>query len=73
MTTDAPAGYLRLGLRALREFASRLLKCGKRHPAPLCQQAQVCIATDRPLMTELAQEIPHAGMVLQIPRRKVRW
>ena len=46
-TPGAPAGHLLLGLPALREFASRLLKCGKRHPVSLSQKAQLRIAANR--------------------------
>ena len=31
------------------------------------------IAAERSLMAKLAQKLPHAGMVLQIPGRQVRW
>jgi hypothetical protein len=33
----------------------------------------VYIATERSLVANLAQELTHTGMVLQIPRRQVRW
>ena len=46
--------FLRLGIRALRMLAGRLLKRGERHPVPLRQKAQVRIATKRSLMAELA-------------------
>ena len=52
---------------------SRFLKGSKGHPAPLRQKAQVRIATERPLMAELAQEVTQSRMILQIPRRQVRW
>ena len=73
MTTGAVPGHLRLGLHALSELSGRLLKGGKRHPAPLRQQAQMRISAERSLMAELAQKIAHASMVLQIPGRQVRW
>src|SRR6516165_12085135 len=47
MTTGAVPGHLRLGLHALSELSGRLLKGGKRHPAPLRQQAQMRIAAER--------------------------
>jgi hypothetical protein len=31
------------------------------------------IAAERSLMVELAQKVAHAGMVLHILRRQVRW
>jgi hypothetical protein len=61
--------FLRLGIRVLSELASRLSKGGKRHPVPLRQKAQMHIAAERSLMAEFAQEVAHAGMVLQIPQR----
>jgi hypothetical protein len=33
----------------------------------------VHIAEERSLMTKFTQEIAHAGMILEIPRRQVRW
>ena len=63
--------FLRLGIRALRMLTGRLLKRGERHPEPFRQKAQVYIATERPLMAELTQEIAHAVMILEIPRRQV--
>ena len=47
MTTGAVPGHLRLGLHALSELSGRLLKGGKRHPAPLRQQAQMRISAER--------------------------
>ena len=73
MTTGAVPGHLRLGLHALSELPGRLLKGGKRHPAPLRQQAQMRISAERSLMAELTQEVTRAGMVLKIPRCQVRW
>jgi hypothetical protein len=67
-----PESFLQLCVRALSEFVSRLLKGSKGHPAPLRQKAQVPIATERSLMAELAQEVAHAGIILQIPLRQVR-
>ena len=61
--------FLRLGVCTLSEFAGRLLKRGERHAAPFRQKSQVRIAAQRPLMAQLAQEVAHAGMVLQIPQR----
>ena len=63
--------FLRLGIRALRMLTGRLLKRGEWHPEPFRQKAQVYIATERPLMAELTQEIAHAVMILEIPRRQV--
>jgi len=57
----------------LRELAGCLLKCGKRHPLSFSEKAQMRIAAQRPLMVELAQKVAHAGMVLHILRRQVRW
>ena len=65
--------FLRLGIRALRMLTGRLLKRGEWHPEPFRQKAQVYIATERPLMAQLAQKVAHAGMVLHILRRQVRW
>ena len=65
--------FLRLGVCALRKLPGSLLKSGKGNSAPLRQQTQVRIATERSVMTEFAQEIAYAGMVLQIPGRQVRW
>ena len=59
--------FLRLGVRVLSEFASRVLQGAERHPAPLRQQAEVRIATERSLVADLAQELAHAGMILQVP------
>jgi len=73
ITTGATSGHLRLGLRGLRELAGCLLKCGKRHPLSFSEKAQMRIAAQRPLMVELAQKVAHAGMVLHILRRQVRW
>ena len=73
MTTGAVPGHLRLGLHALSELSGRHLKGGKRHPAPLRQQAQMRISAERSLMAELTQEVARAGMVLKIPRCQVRW
>ena len=63
--------HLRLGLHALSELSGRLLKGGKRHPAPLRQQAQMRISAERSLVADLTQEVAQAGMVLQIPGRQV--
>ena len=60
---------LRLGVRALRKLAGRLLQASERDPAPLRHKAQMRIAAERSLMAELAQELMHTGIVLQIPRR----
>jgi hypothetical protein len=56
----------------LSELAGRLLKGNKRHPALLSEKAQVSIAAERSLMPDLAQDVTHTWMVLQIPRRQVR-
>ena len=60
--------FLRLGIRALRMLTGRLLKRGEWHPEPFRQKVQVYIATERPLMAELTQEIAHAVMILEVPR-----
>ena len=65
--------FLRIVVRALRELTGRLLQCGGRHPVPLRQQPKVRIAAQRSLVAELAQKVAHAGMVLHILRRQVRW
>ena len=65
--------FLRLGVCALRKLPGSLLKGSKGNSAPLRQQTQVRIATERSVMTEFAQEIAYAGMVLQIPGRQVGW
>jgi len=52
----------------LGELPSRFLKGGELDAAPLRQKAQVRIAAERSLMPNLAQEIAHAGMVLEVPR-----
>ena len=65
--------FLRLGICALGQLTSRFLEGGQRDAAPLRQQAQVRVAADRSLMADLTQEITHAGMILQIPQRQIRW
>jgi len=60
--------FLRLGVCALRKLPGSLLKGSKGNSAPLRQQTQVRIATERPLMSQLTQEIAHAVMVLEVPR-----
>ena len=64
---------LRLGVRALRKLPGRLLQASERDPAPLRHKAQMRIAAEQSLMVELAQKVAHAGMVLHILRRQVRW
>jgi len=66
-----PEIFLRLGVRALCKIAGRLLKGSERYPAPFSEKAQMRIAAERSLMAELAQELRHTGIVLQIPRRQV--
>ena len=66
-----PEIFLRLGVRALCKIAGRLLKSSERYPAPFSEKAQMRIAAERSLMAELAQELTHTGIVLQIPRRQV--
>jgi hypothetical protein len=62
-----PETSVSVGVPTLDEFAGCLLKGGERHPAPLRQKAQVYIATKRPLMGQLTQEIAHAVMILEVP------
>jgi hypothetical protein len=68
-----PETSVSVGVPTLDEFAGCLLKGGERHPVPLRQKSQVHIAAKRSLMTKFTQKIAHAGMVLQIPGRQVRW
>jgi len=72
ITTGAPAGHLWLGLLALSKLPSRFLQCDERDPRPLRYQAQVRITAKRALMADLAEEVAHVEMVLEIPRRQVR-
>ena len=65
--------FLQLSVRALQELTGRLLQGSKRYSAPFRQKAQVCIAAQCSLMAELAEEVAHAGMVLQVPGCQVRW
>src|SRR5215471_1067252 len=48
-----PDSRLQFRIRALRKLSGRLLEGGERHPASLCQQAQVRIATERSLLRRL--------------------
>ena len=64
----ALSSTLRLGVRALGKLLGRLAQGSKRNSEPLRQKAQVRIAAERSLMPNLAQEIAHAGMVLEVPR-----
>ena len=61
--------FLQLSVRALQELTGRLLQGSKANSAPFCQQAQVRVAAERSLMADLAQDVTHAGMVLEIPGR----
>ena len=59
--------FLQLSIRDLQELTGRLLQGSKGNSAPFCQQAQVRVAAERALMAELAEEVAHAGVVLQVP------
>ena len=64
---------LRIRVRALGKLSGCLLKGSKGNSAPFCQKTQVRIAAQRSLVADLAQEVAHAGMVLQIPGCQLGW
>ena len=68
-----PKRCLWLRIRALRELTRCLLEGAKGHPVPFCHNTQMSIAAQWSQMADLAQEVAHAGMIFQIPRRQVRW
>jgi len=68
-----PKRCLWLRIRALRELTRCLLEGAKGHPVPFYHNTQMSIAAQWSQMADLAQEIAHAGMIFQIPRRQVRW
>ena len=71
--SSQPKRCLWLRIRALRELTRCLLEGAKGYPVPFCHNTQMRIAAQWSQMADLAQEIAHAGMIFQIPRRQVRW
>jgi hypothetical protein len=64
---DRKIEFLRVGVRALSKLSGCLLKGSKGNSAPFCQKTEVRIAAQWSLVADLAQEVAHAVMVLEVP------